>query len=52
MWGLVAILTGFTPSFVQKSLQVKNLRQSRKLENMNRSKRVDFVPPKGGSALK
>ncbi|MFZ2172076.1 MAG: DUF3047 domain-containing protein [Methylococcaceae bacterium] len=31
---------------------VKYLRQSRRLENMNRSKRVNFVPPKGGNALK
>ena len=32
--------------------EVKNLRQSRRLENMNRSKRVCYVPPKGGGALK
>jgi hypothetical protein len=33
-------------------LPVKNLRQIRRLEKMNRSKRVNFVPPKGGDALK
>jgi hypothetical protein len=30
---------------------VKNLRQSRRLEKVNRSKRVNFVPPKGGNAF-
>jgi len=31
---------------------VKNLRQSRRLENVNAQSGLTYVPPKGGGALK